>query len=220
MIVGAGGFGRETAEAVAALNRTTTTWELLGFADDDPTHRGAQIAGLTVIGSPVEIAAARPDAQFVVCTGRPDAYFSRAQLVRRLALKPNRYATIVHPAASIAASASIGPGSVLLAGTVVTAQARIGSHVAIMPGTIITHDDSVADFVTLASGVRLGGSVSIGRGAYVGAGTLIREDLEVGEWSMVGMGSVVTRSVPDAECWLGAPARFRSKVQVPKAVLT
>src|SRR5690242_21473397 len=38
VIVGAGGFGRETAQAVHAINQHGGSWRLLGFLDDDPTR--------------------------------------------------------------------------------------------------------------------------------------------------------------------------------------
>ena len=215
VIVGAGGFSRETAEAVRAINDVRPTWDLLGFADDDPRLAGRSLEGLPVLGPVDEVLAAHDNASVVVCTGRPDNYFSRARLVARMNLPAHRYATLIHPAAAVGPSSSVGAGSVILAGVVVTAAATIGDHVAIMPGTVITHDDVLEDFTTVTSGVRLGGSVTVGRGAYLGAGCLIRQDLSIGVWSLVGMGSIVTRPVPDAEVWFGNPARRHDSVDVP-----
>jgi sugar O-acyltransferase (sialic acid O-acetyltransferase NeuD family) len=218
LIVGAGGFGRETAAAVHCINAVRPQWDLLGFVDDDPELLGREFEGARVLG-PVDTGiAASPSARVVVCTGRPDNYFSRSAIVRRLRLAPDHYATIIHPSASIAPTAVIGHGSVVLAGTVVTAQSRIGDHVAVMPLVAITHDDEIGDFVTLASGVRLGGGVRIELGAYVGAGALVRDALTVGAWSLVAMGAVVTRSVPPAELWAGLPARRRRAVEIPPDV--
>ncbi|MFD0823542.1 sugar acetyltransferase, partial [Micromonospora zhanjiangensis] len=46
VIVGAGGFARETAAAVRAVNQVRPTWRLLGFLDDNPALRGVERAGL------------------------------------------------------------------------------------------------------------------------------------------------------------------------------
>jgi sugar O-acyltransferase (sialic acid O-acetyltransferase NeuD family) len=219
VIVGAGGFSREAAEAVAASNADEPTWDLLGFVDDDPSLVGTTICGVGVIGPVSLVHSALAGAQVVVCTGRPDNYFSRPKIVHRLGLPPHRYATVVHPSVALASAAVVGHGTVILAGTVITANARIGNHVAIMPSTVITHDDVVADFATLASGVKLGGSVRIGTGAYIGAGALVREGVPIGEWSLVGMGSLVTRPVPAAEQWYGTPARPNGLVAVPDGLL-
>lgn len=207
VLVGAGGFGRETAEAVRALNRAGAAWRLLGYLDDDPARHGTVVDGTPILGGRSELRRLA-GASAVVCTGRPGDYVSRLRIVGELGLPPERYATIVHPTAAISASSSIGPGSVLLAHVALTASVRVGAHVAIMPHVTLTHDDVIEDFVTIASGVRLGGAARVARGAYLGAGALIGEHRTVGEFALVGMGAVVTRDVPAREVWAGVPARL------------
>jgi sugar O-acyltransferase (sialic acid O-acetyltransferase NeuD family) len=206
LLVGAGGFARETAEAVRALAAAGAPVELLGYLDDDPDRHGALVDAARVLGGSAD-AGAYPAAQLVVCTGSPRDFDSRRRIVERLALPPDRYGQVLHPAASVAGTASIGRGTVLLAGAVVTAAAAIGDHVAVMPQVVVTHDDVVEDFCTIAAGVRLGGGVRLRRGAYVGSGALIREGVTVGPGALVGMGAVVTRDVPGGEVWAGNPAR-------------
>ena len=213
--MGAGGLARETAQAVMAVNQMRPTFHLLGHLDDDPTLHGRQVDGVPVCG-PVAAIVDYPDAAVVVAVGRPDNYFTRRRLVERLALSVDRYATVVHPAASLAQSVSIGPGSVVLAGVAATAAVTIGHHVAVMPGSVLTHDDVIGDYATLAAGVLAAGGVTVGEGAYVGAGARVREGRRVGRWSLVGMGALVTRDVPDAEVWYGAPAVRRGVVEVPE----
>jgi len=212
VLVGAGGFARETAEAVRAINQVRPTWELLGFLDDDPGRIGTEFDGVRVLG-PVARAAEFPDARLVVCTGHPGNYFSRRLLVERLAMGPERYATLVHPAAVLAAS--VGPGTVALATAVATTAVRIGAHVAVMPGVVFTHDDIVGDYTTFGAGARLAGRVTVGEGTYVGAGALIREGITIGPWALIGMGAVVTTDVPSCEVWVGVPARRLRTVEVP-----
>ena len=204
VIVGAGGFARETAAAVLALGER---WRLLGYVDDNPALHGERRLGVPVLGG-VETVRELPAAAVVVCVGSPRDYAVRARIVRRLGLPDDRFGTVVHPSAEVGAGCAVGPGSVLLAQVVLTADARIGAHVAVMPHTVITHDDVVDDYTTIASGVRLGGAVRVGRGAYLGAGALVREGTSVGAWSLVGMGSVVLRDVPPGEVWAGNPARY------------
>ncbi len=205
LIVGAGGFGREAAEAVAAVNDDKPTYELLGFLDDNPDAAGTEVDGLPVLG-PIASVADHPAALVVVSTGHPGFYFSRKRIVERLGLPADRYATIIHPLASIGRSVEVGGGTVLLAGAVATAGVRIGAHV---------DDDVVGDYATFGSGARLAGRVTVGEGAYIGSGALIRESLSVGPWALVGLGSVVLEDIPAAEVWVGAPARRLRKVELP-----
>lgn len=211
LLLGAGGFARETAEVVAALETVRPTWNLLGFCDDDPLLHGRRLEGVEVLGG-MELAAAHPDAALAVCSGSPGNYFSRPRIVARLGLPAARYATLVHPAASVARSATLGPGTVVLAGAVLTAAVTVGAHVAVMPQVVLTHDTRVGDHATLAGGVQLAGGAEVAEGAYLGAGVLVREGRRVGRWSLVGMGSLVTHDVPDLEVWYGSPARYRRDV--------
>jgi sugar O-acyltransferase (sialic acid O-acetyltransferase NeuD family) len=207
LIIGAGGFARETAAAVAAVNAVRPTWRLLGFLDDDPLLHGREFEGVRVLGA-TDLAGRLPEARVVICVGNPRGYRARARLVDRLGLPESRYATVIHPSAQIAESCVVGPGSVILAHATMTVGVEVGAHVAVMPQVVLTHDVVVADYATLASGVLLGGGARIGRGAYLGAGALIREQVAVGAWAQVGMGSVVLRDVPAAEVWVGSPARY------------
>jgi sugar O-acyltransferase (sialic acid O-acetyltransferase NeuD family) len=214
LLVGAGGFGRETAEAVRAINQHNESWKVLGFLDDAPALQGGEVEGLPVLG-PLDAIDRYPEAAVAVCTGHPGNYFSRKRIARRLGLEPVRYATLVHPGAALAASTAVGPGSVVLAAVVTTAAVQLGAHVVVMPGVVLTHDDVVADYVTFGAGARLGGRVRVGEGAYVGSGALVREDRAIGAWSLVGMGSVVLADVPPAEVWAGVPARHLRAVDLP-----
>lgn len=214
VLVGAGGFARETAQAVLAINEVRPTWDLRGFVDDDVRLEGSSVDGLPVLG-PVEWVHEAEHAQVVVCTGHPGNYFSRRLIVARLQLDPSRFATLVHPAAVVPRSAEIGPGSVLLATVVITSGVRVGCHVAVMPAAVLTHDDVVGSYATFGSGARLAGRVTVGLGAYIGAGALVREDTRIGDWALVGMGAVVTGDVPRAEVWAGVPARRIRSVTLP-----
>ncbi len=210
LVIGSGGFGRETVEAVRAINAAGGSWQILGYLDDDPELRGQVVDDVPVLGGVAEVGS-YPSALVVVCTGRPGNYLSRPRIVGALGLSPGRYATIIHPSASVSSSSEVGPGSVILAQTVLTASVSVGSHVAIMPHVTFTHDDTIGDFATVASGACLGGGVRISAGAYIGSGALVREYRTIGSGALVGMGAVVAHDVPAHEVWAGVPARFVRK---------
>lgn len=219
LLIGAGGFAREAAEAVRAVNAVHPTWQLLGYLDDDPGKAGTAPAGLAVLG-PLDALSKYPDAQVVLCPGRPDNYAIRPKLVEQLALAEERYATIVHPTATAGYSCQIGAGSVLLAHVDLTADVVVGRHVAVMPQVVLTHDVRVADFATVASGARLGGGCRVGHGAYIASGACLREGVSVGDRAMVGMGAVVTHDVPPDRLWYGIPARDRGPAPSSGAIVS
>jgi sugar O-acyltransferase (sialic acid O-acetyltransferase NeuD family) len=204
LIIGAGGFGRETAALLETL-RTDGEFEGAGFADDSPELRDRTIAGLPVLGA-VDIAREREDLGVVVTVGNPGSYDAKRSIVERLALDPDRYVTLIHPTASIGSDVAVAEGTIVLAGCVVTHAVTIGRHVALMPNVVLTHDDEIGDFAILGAGAKLGGGVKIGAGAYIGSGASVRESTVIGEGAMVGMGAVVVTDVPPEEIWVGVPA--------------
>ncbi|WP_432482029.1 NeuD/PglB/VioB family sugar acetyltransferase [Kineococcus esterisolvens] len=207
ILVGSGGFAREAAEVVHAVNAVQPRWDLLGFTDDDPALEGARVKGLPVLGPTAEVVSAHPGARLVLCTVSPQRYFTKRVLERRLALPPERYASLVHPRAALAPSVAVGAGAVVLAGVVATGDATIGPHVGVMPAAVITHDDHLGAFASVASGALLAGGVVLEEEAYVGAGAMLDAGVVVGRGSLVGMGSVVRHDVPPMQVWVGSPAR-------------
>lgn len=208
LIVGAGGLARKTVEAVRACG---DQFDLLGLLDDDRSRHGDSTLGTTVLGG-TDLVHEFPVASVVVMTGRPDDYGSRARLVHRLRLPLERYATVIHPAASLGMSVRVGGGRIILSNVVATGDVKIRVHVAIMPSVVLTNHDVIEDFATIASGVRLGGHAHIERNAYLGAGCLAREGLGIGALAFVGMGAVVTKDVPTGEMWAGCPAKPMHRV--------
>jgi sugar O-acyltransferase (sialic acid O-acetyltransferase NeuD family) len=203
LFVGAGGLAREALAAVRAGGE----WEPVGMLDDDPARHGSDVDGVPVLGG-TDTVHTRPDVSVVLCVASARNPGGRAKVAARLDLPEDRYATVIHPAASLAAGVVVGAGSILLAGCVVTAPQAIGRHVVAMPQVLLTHDDEVGDFVTLAGQAGLAGGVTVGTGAYIGAGAKIREGVTVGAGAVVGMGAVVLTDVPAGEVWAGSPARF------------
>lgn len=202
VLVGAGGLGRETAEAVRASGRDG----LVGFVDDDPVTWGTSVDGLPVLGG-LGVLVEHEDWSLVLCPGSGTGRSVLAARLRRLGVDDERYATVVHPTAAVPTSCTVGVGCVVLAGAVLTASVTVGRHVVLMPGCVLTHDDVLQDFVTVCARVALAGDVHVAERAYLGAGCLVREHVHVGEAAVLGMGAVVLRDVPPGEVWVGAPAR-------------
>lgn len=202
LLVGAGGLARE----VLAAARACGTFIPLGMLDDAPELHGSIVDGVSVLGG-LDLVHEHADALVLVCVANPARPGARAKVVARLGLPARRYATLVHPAASVAAGVELGAGTVLLAGAVITAPQRVGAHVLAMPHVLLTHDDAVADHVTLAGRATLAGAVTVGESAYVGAGALVRQGVHIGPEAVVGMGAVVLGDVPGGQTWAGVPAR-------------
>jgi sugar O-acyltransferase (sialic acid O-acetyltransferase NeuD family) len=202
LFIGAGGLAREV---IAAVRLLPELWNPVGALDDSTALHGTLIDGVPVLGGLDQIDE-HPDAAVVACIANARRPLSRLSLVSRLGLPDSRWATIVHPAA-VTSGATLGCGTVLLAGVVITTPLSVGRHVVAMPHVLITHDDVVSDGVTFAGRASLGGSVHVGESAYLGQGAMVREGVKIGSGAVIGMGAVVLQDVPAGETWAGVPAR-------------
>ncbi|QWF79790.1 NeuD/PglB/VioB family sugar acetyltransferase [Amycolatopsis sp. CA-230715] len=207
LLVGAGGLAREV---LAAVRARPGVWAPLGMLDDSAARHGSTVDGVPVLGGS-ELVHEHPDAAVVVCVANSARPAGRLAVARKLGLPDERWATVVHPAASVPEGASLGPGTVLLAGTVLTTPLRVGAHVLAMPHVLLTHDDEIADGVTFAGRATLAGGVRVGESAYLGQGSMIREGVTIGAEAVIGMGAVVLSDVPAGQVWAGVPAKKLTK---------
>jgi sugar O-acyltransferase (sialic acid O-acetyltransferase NeuD family) len=212
VILGAGGASREIAEAVEDINRREQRWNLLGFLDDEPTKIGRIIDGVRVLG-PIS-AAARYSALFLIGIAAARNHGARRRVVETLKVRQDRFATIVHPSASVSRHAKVGWGSALLHNVIITPDAIIGNHVIVEYGAMIGHGALIEDFVTIAPGAIISGSVRICRGVFLGAGSVIRDGVTINEDALVGMGAVVVQDVASHSIVVGNPARSLPRTRV------
>lgn len=116
-------------------------------------------------------------------------------------------ASLVHPDASVCASAIIGAGTQVLAQAVVAAEARIGEACILNHRAAIDHECVLGDGVHIAPGATVCGCVTLGDNVMVGAGAVVLPRLSIGADSLIGAGAVVTTNIPAGVTVVGNPAR-------------
>lgn len=187
-----------------AIDACQSAFELIGFVDDTPEKQGEGPLGIKVFNRSVLI---DHNAQILAIPGSPSSYLNRKSIIGDLNISEDKFATVIHPSASVSPLAKIGYNVLIMAGAIITSNAVIGNHVIILPNTTIHHDVIVGDYSILGSHVICAGHVSIGENCYVGSGSKIKNNLNIGNKSLVGMGSNVTKSVPENTTVMGNPAK-------------
>lgn len=197
-LLGASGHGKVVAETALCVG-----WEKVVFFDDAwPT--AAYNGHWPVLGNGAMLLERLHEFDAVmVAIGNCQVRLRKQQ---ELMAGGARMATIVHPRAWVSAHATLGAGTVMMAGAVVNADARLGEACIINTGATVDHDCELADGVHIAPGAHLSGSVSVGRGAWVGVGAVVRQGIAIGAGAMVGAGAVVVRPVPEDTTVVGNPA--------------
>lgn len=206
ILVGAGGFGREGAALVEAINDHRPTWNLLGFVDDDPDLHDTSVLGYPVRGD-VDWLAQQTTLHFALTIGDGEVRRRIAEGLAPTALQP---ATLVHPSVSVHRTATVEPGALLCTEAAPTVDLRIGAHAILDQHCTVGHDTVIDPFVSLRPGAHVSGSVHLETGVTVGAGAVVLPGVTVGAHATVGAGAVVTDDLPPRCTAVGVPAHPRS----------
>lgn len=204
LVIGAGGFGRETLDVANSLGGV---YDILGVLDDAPSEinmkRLAQ-RGVAYLGTVEGWLVRGERAAFAIGIGSPA---SRRKLADRMEAAGQAAETLVHPSAVIGTAGEIASGSVVCAGVQVSTNVRLGRHVHLNPHSTIGHDAVLEDFVSVNPAATISGECLIGAGALVGAGAVILQGLHVGAASVVGAAACVVHDVPVGATVKGVPAQ-------------
>jgi sugar O-acyltransferase (sialic acid O-acetyltransferase NeuD family) len=176
---------------------------------DRALPRGEMVAGVPVVGTDDDLvtSAAEVGAElFVVAIG--DNATRGSMLTRAAAAAPHlQAATVVHPSAVVGHDATIGAGSILLAGCVVGNGAHIGRGALLGIRSSIDHDGRLGDHASLGPGATTGGTVRIGHTTAIGLGANVIHGITIGDDTVVGAGAVVLDDLPSGVVAYGVPAR-------------
>ena len=112
----------------------------------------------------------------------------------------------IHPSAQLGKGVVIGPGSLLVAGTVVNVDAQIGANVIVNTGATVDHDCRVGAHAHISPGAHLAGNVAVGELAHIGIGAVVLPNLTIGRACIVGAGAVVLEDIADGVVVAGNPA--------------
>lgn len=89
------------------------------------------------------------------------------------------FATVIHPSASVAWSATVQPGVVINRLVAIGTGAVIGKHSLINRGCTIGHHTRLGRNVTLGPGVNIAGNCNIGDGVMIGMGANVVNDVTI-----------------------------------------
>lgn len=207
-VFGAGGHGREIAWLVEqSWNGAIETV----FLVDNSEYVTAPVNGVPV--RLISDVVASPDDRFIVAVGNPLLRRRGAIACANTGLQP---ATLVHPRVEMSKLVSIGYGSVVCAGSILTTNVSLGEHVHVNLGCTISHDVDIGDYTTLSPGVHISGHVQIGKDVFIGTGASIingraGSPLMIGDGAVIAAGACVIESVEPGSLVAGVPAITKQK---------
>jgi len=188
-----------------AIDCILDQYEFIGFIDDTPEKQGMTKFGFEVFDR--EIIGKYAEAKILAVPGSPQTFKQRHEIINGLQIPKNRFATVIHPKASISPLAHIGKNVLLMAGVVVTSNAIISDHVCILPNSVIHHDSIIGEWTLIGCNVAIAGHVFVGANCYIGSGSNVINGIEIGNGSLLGLGTNLIKSIPANSKVVGNPAK-------------
>ncbi len=200
LIIGAGGHGKVVADIAEKMG----CYQSIIFADADETISSCM--GYEVLREQDLEDNFLRKRDIIVAVGNS---VTREKICKEMLEKGFFLPTLIHPDATVARTASIGIGSVVMAQAVINADAAIGCSCIINTASSIDHDCRVGDYCHVSVGAHLAGTVTIGAHTWIGIGACVNNNLMICDRCMIGAGAVVINNIVTPGTYVGVPARAR-----------
>lgn len=203
IIIGAGGFGRETLQWALSTGDYGKNYLISGFLDDNLSALENHDLEYKIIGK-IKDWVPKSDELFVDALGSPK---TKKLINNLLAEKGAVFTNIIHSSVIIASTAKIGVGNVICPNVVISDSAVINNHITINIGSTIGHDTKIGSFSTISSLCDLTGGVIVGEGVFIGSKVSVVPGRHIGMNSYLCAGSVIMSNVKTGFKMLGNPAK-------------
>jgi len=209
VLVGGGRFALEIATYVLDL-APATGLRIIGIIDDSRPDLADFPDAPALLGG---IADWQPGDQLhLLAIGEPVV---RWKIAKALEARGARFATLIHPTAYVAKSATISSGAVVAPLSFVGPKAVVGAHAALNVQCALGHDAVLGRASVLSPGAKVNGGARIGEATLLGAQAAIAPGVSLGSFAKLSAGSVLTGDLPDGSLAVGNPARGRVMFRRP-----
>ena len=209
LIAGAKGFAKEVLEV---LNQNNALEDIV-FFDDYTSDIEDKLFDTFKILKTIEEARdyfGRLDKRFTLGLGNPRA---RHLVTQKLVEAGGELYTCISPKADIGGfGITIGPGSNIMTGVILTSEITIGSGCLLNLNCTIGHDSKIGDFVELSPDVNISGRCRIGSFTSIGTSATVIPDVVIGKNCVVAAGAVVINDVADNTLVAGVPAVVKKRL--------
>jgi len=203
-IYGAGGYGREVACLINAINGVKKGWNLVGFFDDGlpighKNEYGEVLGGLNELNDYqklLSVVMAIADSQILV------------KIIRKIFNKNIDFPNIIAPDFILADKDSfqIGIGNIIGFRCSMSCNVKVGNFNRLNYDVTLGHDDLIGNYNMFNPSTRISGEVTMGDCNFIGVGGIILQQVKVGNNVTIAANSVIIRKTKDNTTYIGNPA--------------
>jgi sugar O-acyltransferase (sialic acid O-acetyltransferase NeuD family) len=195
VMYGAGGHSKTIIEMIRQLDEFT----IAGIVDDNPALTGTRMWDHPVFGTRVVLSKLRSQGVELAVNGVGSILDInvRVRIFERLEQAGFRFPSLVHPRATIEASARVDEGVQVFAGAYVGSETILNSRCMINTNAVVSHECEVGAYTHIAPGALLAGLVKVGSRTLIGMGVTTAIGIKIGSGVRVGNGANLLADVPD-----------------------
>lgn len=204
-IYGFGGFGREVATLINALNQIEPMWNLVGFFDDnipagESNRYGVVLGGIDVLNK------IDRELSIVIAIANPRHIKSIVSNVHNSFVQ---FPNIIAPNVNIfdKETFNIGKGNLIFWGCRISCDVGIGDFNLMNGAVSLGHDAKMGSFNVLSPSVRISGDCMVGDSNFFGVQSVVLQGIEIGDNTKIGAMSVIMRNTKDNYLYFGNPAK-------------
>lgn len=185
LILGAGGHGKSVAESALLSGE----WSEVIFLDDGwPGLRAA--VGCDVVGKIADIGRIAHRCQgAIAAVGNVTV---REHWINFIEQEELKLVSVIHPTAWVSPSATVGAGTVVMAGAVVGTVSEVGWGAIINANATVDHDVVMEELSHVGVGVQLASGVHVGARAWLQAGSSCGYNVKIEDGMTYGPGTVLS----------------------------
>lgn len=202
LIIGAGSVGKYIAYNI---NQFTTSFEIIGFLDDDVAKHDSNVAGFQVLGS-VEKLKEFSGKEIAIVWGIAFPMVKK-KLFNRYKNLSFAFPNFIAKTAWVSEGVTFGKGCIIYPGTTINYETSIDDFVVINMNCAIGHNCTIQSFSSLAPGVNLAGNTKVGNCVEIGIGASTIQSIIIEDNVIIGGQSMVVSNVSKSDIVVGIPAK-------------
>lgn len=203
-IYGAGGFGREVACLIRAINKVELRWNLIGYFDDVQI-KGKDNGFGRILGGIDDLNAYDKALSIVMAIGTPTVV---AAIVSKINNSYIDFPNIISPDLLCLdeSTLKLGIGNIICSKSIISCNVEIEDFNIMNVCVTVGHDTKIGSYNVIMPSVNISGAVSIGNRNFFGVSSVVLQQIKIGVGVRIGAGSVIMRKPLDNELYFGVPA--------------